>query len=150
MMKGISQIFEKKAEIYSLHMKRKLLISKNEKYFNFLKMDKKNVQILKARIFYEKCVNCDDKNFLACGYKNNNFRFVTVKIPSHFWTFFDLAMFWQWFGNIFHRKNRKKSQMKLINKISIVNSLLTIYLFKNFVTDIFFSIAIDDFSMILR
>ena len=77
-MKGFLRIFEKRVKFYSLHMKRKLLISKNEKYLNFFKMDKKNVQILKARIFYVKCVNCDDKKFLACGYKNNNFHFVTI------------------------------------------------------------------------
>jgi hypothetical protein len=59
-------------------------------------------------------------------------------------------MFWQWFGNIFHRKNRKKSQMKLINKIRTVNSLLTFHSFSKFETDIFFSIAIDDFSIHLR
>jgi hypothetical protein len=59
-------------------------------------------------------------------------------------------MFWQWFGNIFHRKNRKKSQMKLTNKFSTVNSLLIFYSFSKFETDIFFSIAIDDFSIHLR
>jgi hypothetical protein len=32
----------------------KTLISKIEKYFDFSKMDKKNVQISKARILYEK------------------------------------------------------------------------------------------------
>jgi hypothetical protein len=43
-MKGKSLIFEKMAIFYSLHMKRFHLISKNEKYLNFSKMDKKNVQ----------------------------------------------------------------------------------------------------------
>ena len=43
-MKGISRIYEKKDDIFSLHMKRKLKDSKSEKYFNFLKLDKKNVQ----------------------------------------------------------------------------------------------------------
>ena len=36
-------------ENFPLHMKRKKRDSKNEKYFNFLKMDKKNVQNLKAK-----------------------------------------------------------------------------------------------------
>jgi hypothetical protein len=35
-------------------MKRKKLIFKSEKYFDFQKMDKKNVQIFKTRIFYGK------------------------------------------------------------------------------------------------
>ena len=48
-MKGKSLIFEKKAEKSSLHVKRKSLILKNEKYFNFLKMDKKNVQNWKVK-----------------------------------------------------------------------------------------------------
>jgi len=36
--------FSKKPEKSSLHMKRKKIISKIEKYLSFLKMDKKNVQ----------------------------------------------------------------------------------------------------------
>jgi len=55
-----------------------MLISKNEKYFNFLKMDKKNVQFSKARIFYEKTVECDDKKKLTSGHKKNNFHFVML------------------------------------------------------------------------
>ena len=43
-MKANSLNFQKTAYFYSLHMKRKCLVSKNEKYFNFFKMDKKNVQ----------------------------------------------------------------------------------------------------------
>ena len=56
-MKVKSLVFEKMAIFYSLHMKSKQLISKNEKYFNFSKMDKKNVQnwvvkiLLTDRIF---------------------------------------------------------------------------------------------------
>jgi hypothetical protein len=40
MMKGIFGFFEKKVHFSSLHVKRKLKDSKNEKYFDFLKMDK--------------------------------------------------------------------------------------------------------------
>jgi hypothetical protein len=61
-------------------MKRKSLILKIKKYFNFLKMDKKNVQKKKARIFYEKYVSCDDKKFLSSHHKKTNFNFVTIKI----------------------------------------------------------------------
>jgi hypothetical protein len=43
-MKGISLIFEKMVYFSSLHMKRKLKVLKIEKYFDFPKMDKKNVQ----------------------------------------------------------------------------------------------------------
>jgi len=78
MMKEIFGISEKIVKKSSLHMKRKMRISKIEKCFNFFKMDKKNVQNKKAWIFYEKCVNCDDKKFLASHYKKNNFNFVTI------------------------------------------------------------------------
>ena len=44
MMKGNPWISEKMVQKSSLHMKRKERDSKIEKYFNFLKMDKKNVQ----------------------------------------------------------------------------------------------------------
>ena len=47
-MKEKSLISEKKVQKSSLHMKRKERDSKIEKYFNFLKMDKKNVQKLVA------------------------------------------------------------------------------------------------------
>ena len=43
-MKGNYWISEKTVHFSSLHMKRKRKVLKNEKYFNFLKMDKKNVQ----------------------------------------------------------------------------------------------------------
>ena len=43
-MKGKSLNSEKIGIYFSLHMKRKSKVLKNEKYFNFLKMDKKNVQ----------------------------------------------------------------------------------------------------------
>jgi hypothetical protein len=76
-------------------MKEKSLISKNEKCFGFFKMDKKNVQILKARIFYAKSVNCDDKKILACHYKKNNFQFVTINFRFYIWTFLGLSMVWQ-------------------------------------------------------
>ena len=49
-MKGFSQNSLKMVEKSSLHMKRKKINSKNEKYLNFLKMDKKNVQNPKAKI----------------------------------------------------------------------------------------------------
>ena len=77
-MKGILRIFKKKAYFSSLHMKRKSRLSKNEKYFNFFKMDKKNVQNFLAQIFYGKIVNCDDKKFLASHYKKNNSQIVTI------------------------------------------------------------------------
>ena len=51
-MKGKSRFSEKKVKKSFLHMKRKTLNFKSEKYFDFQKMDKKNVQILKTRIFY--------------------------------------------------------------------------------------------------
>ncbi len=44
MMKGKSRNSEKQVKNSSLHMKRNKRLSKIEKYFNFLKMDKKNVQ----------------------------------------------------------------------------------------------------------
>jgi len=43
-MKGNSWFFEKTSVFYSLHMKGIELLLKNEKYFGFSKMDKKNVQ----------------------------------------------------------------------------------------------------------
>jgi len=39
-MKGFLGFFEKRVYFSSLHMKRNLNDSKNEKYFDFLKMDK--------------------------------------------------------------------------------------------------------------
>ena len=44
MMKGNSGFFEKMPKKKSLHMKGKNNDSNFEKYFDFLKMDKKNVQ----------------------------------------------------------------------------------------------------------
>jgi len=44
MMKKEYSKFEKTCEKHSLHMKRDDSLLKNEKYFDFLKMDKKNVQ----------------------------------------------------------------------------------------------------------
>ena len=41
-------------------------------------MDKKNVQKLKAWIFYEKCIDCYHKQKLPCAYKKNNFHFVMI------------------------------------------------------------------------
>ena len=43
-MKGKSRGFEKKVRFSSLHMKGNSVFLKNEKYFDFPKMDKKNVQ----------------------------------------------------------------------------------------------------------
>jgi hypothetical protein len=40
------------ANFSSLHMKENEAFFEFEKYFDFLKMDKKNVQKKKARIFY--------------------------------------------------------------------------------------------------
>ena len=60
-------------------MKRNPLISKNEKCFNFSKMDKKNVQFSKTQIFYEKCLNCDHNEKLSSGHIKNNFHFVMIK-----------------------------------------------------------------------
>jgi len=59
-------------------MKRKHRLLKNEKYFSFFKMDKKNVQNFKAQIFYGKIVNCDDKKILASHHKKNNSQIVTI------------------------------------------------------------------------
>ena len=77
-MKGIARIFENKVRISSLHMKENPLILKIEKYFNFLKMDKKNVQKIKVQIFYGKTVERDDKKFLPSGHRKNNFHFVMI------------------------------------------------------------------------
>jgi len=45
-------------------MKRNQLISKNEKCFNFLKMDKKNVQIWKVKILLtDEKFYLDKKNY---------------------------------------------------------------------------------------
>ena len=44
MLKRNSEFSEKMVQKSSLHMKRKRRVSKNEKCFYFLKMDKKNVQ----------------------------------------------------------------------------------------------------------
>ena len=54
-------------------MKENDRLLKNEKYFNFFKMDKKNVQNFLAQIFYVKIVNCDDKKKLSCHHKKNNY-----------------------------------------------------------------------------
>ena len=77
-MKGIARNFENNDQNSSLHMKENLLILKIEKYFNFLKMDKKNVQKIKAQIFYVKTVERDDKKILPSGHRKNNFHFVTI------------------------------------------------------------------------
>jgi hypothetical protein len=60
-MKGILGIFDFLREKSFLHMKRKTLNFKSEKYFDFQKMDKKNVQILKTQIFYGKRLSPYDK-----------------------------------------------------------------------------------------
>jgi hypothetical protein len=59
-------------------MKENMQISKIEKCFDFFKMDKKNVQISKARIFYGKTVECDDKKNLASSLRKNNSKIVTI------------------------------------------------------------------------
>jgi hypothetical protein len=55
-MKGNLEFSEKKLKKSSLHMKENEALFEIEKYFDFLKMDKKNVQNKKARIFYEKSI----------------------------------------------------------------------------------------------
>ena len=57
------------AQKSSLHMKRKRRLSKNEKYFNFSKMDKKNVQndFVKNTLTDEKF--CLDKKKLSSQIK---------------------------------------------------------------------------------
>ena len=68
-MKEKSLIFEKKAKKSPLHVKRKSLISKNEKYFNFLKMDKKNVQNWKVKIVLTDRKFCYDVENLSSQIK---------------------------------------------------------------------------------
>ena len=70
-MKGNSWIFKKIAKKSSLHMKRKERDSKNEKYFNFFKMDKKNVQKRIAKIVLTDKKNCLDNEILWCHFKPN-------------------------------------------------------------------------------
>jgi hypothetical protein len=53
-MKGNSAISVISVIFTSLHMKGKEMILKMEKYFDFFKMDKKNVQKFSAPIFYGK------------------------------------------------------------------------------------------------
>jgi hypothetical protein len=65
MMKGKSLVSEKKVKKSLLHMKRKKRDSKNEKYFNFLKMDKKNVQNRIAKIVLTDENFCLDKKKLS-------------------------------------------------------------------------------------
>jgi hypothetical protein len=55
-MKGNISFFKKKVKKSSLHMKENEGFFESEKYFDFLKMDKKNVQNKKAWIFYEKSI----------------------------------------------------------------------------------------------
>ena len=64
-MKEKSENSQKYAIFSSLHMKRNPLISKNEKCFNFLKMDKKNVQIWKVKILLTDENFCLDKKYLS-------------------------------------------------------------------------------------
>ena len=60
-------------------MKGKNRVLNFEKYFDFLKMDKKNVQNRKAKTFYGISVVCDDKKFLWSLVENFFFKIVTVK-----------------------------------------------------------------------
>jgi hypothetical protein len=107
-MKVNLQIYEKMVQKSPLHMKGFDRLSVFEKCFGFFKMDKKNVQILKAQIFYEKVVNCDDKKNLASGCKKNNFQFVTINFLFLFEQIMCVGNGSAIFGNVFHRKNRKK------------------------------------------
>ena len=75
-------------------------------------MDKKNVQILKAKIFYEKSATCEHFLKLWCGHKKNNFDFVTINFSLNFWTFFDLSMFWQYLAIFSIAKIAKNRRMK--------------------------------------
>ena len=66
------------AENFSLHMKRKKNNSKNEKYFNFLKMDKKNVQndFVKNTLTDEKfCLHIEN---LSSQFKRNMKKFMMI------------------------------------------------------------------------
>jgi hypothetical protein len=59
-MKGNSWVFEKTGHFSSLHMKRNYFLLKNEKFFDFLKMDKKNVQKWVAeKVLTEKKIRYD-------------------------------------------------------------------------------------------
>ena len=69
MMKGFSRYSEKWTIFSSLHMKRKKGDSKIEKYFNFLKMDKKNVQNGIAKIVLTDKKFCLDKEILSSHFK---------------------------------------------------------------------------------
>jgi len=53
-----------------LHMKRKKRDSKIEKYFNFLKMDKKNVQKLVVKNVLTEKKNCLDNENLSSQIKS--------------------------------------------------------------------------------
>ena len=68
-MKGNYENSQKYAIFSSLHMKRNPLISKNEKCFNFLKMDKKNVQNWKVKIVLTDRKFCYDVENLSSQIK---------------------------------------------------------------------------------
>ena len=70
MMKGVFLNFRKMAQKSSLHMKRKKRDSKIEKYFNFLKMDKKNVQKLVAKNVLTVKKKCLDNKKLSSQIKS--------------------------------------------------------------------------------
>jgi hypothetical protein len=57
------------AQNHSLHMKRDERNLKNEKYFDFLKMDKKNVQIWDIEILLTDEIFCLDTKKLWCHFK---------------------------------------------------------------------------------
>ena len=84
-------------------MKEKNRVLNFEKYFDFLKMDKKNVQNQKPKTFYGISVVCDDKKFLWSSVKNIFFKFVTIK-------FLGLFSCWQWSVNIWQYFPSQKSQ----------------------------------------
>ena len=94
--RGISVFFEKIRRFSSLHMKGFDRLFDFEKCFGFFKMDKKNVQIWKVQIFYEKVVNCDDKKFLASGCQKNNFQIVTINFKIFLVKLWTLAIGWQY------------------------------------------------------
>lgn len=95
-------------------MKENDRLLKNEKCFDFFKMDKKNVQNFLAQIFYGKFVNCDDKKFLASRHKKNNYQFVTIIFSFKNWTFLDLSMFCQYLAMFSIAKIAKKSPEKYL------------------------------------
>jgi hypothetical protein len=68
-MKGKLRNSLKKVQKTSLHMKRKILNSENEKYFDFPKMDKKNVQNRYVKTLLTDGIFLHDVEKLWCKFK---------------------------------------------------------------------------------